>query len=77
MVDIGDRDFAAGLAFVAFSRVSTIDGLVLARDINPARLRDTNLVQMRQREEARLADLARQTIVDFQELLDDFNRTFI
>ena len=42
VVDIGDCEFATGLAFGAFSRVKAIDGLVLARDINPARLRDAD-----------------------------------
>lgn len=76
VVDIGDREFAAGLALVAFSRVQSLHGLVLARDINPARLQDVESLRARQAEEVRLATLARITADQHAHLLDDFERRY-
>lgn len=76
MVDIGEREFAQGLAFVAFSRVQSIQGLVLARDINPARLRDVDSLRARHAEEVRLAALAQTTAEEHAHLLHDFENRF-
>ena len=58
VVDIGREDFATGLAFVAFSRVRTVEDLGIAQDFLPERLRDTKAIEARIEEEMRLAVLA-------------------
>ena len=75
-MDIGNVEFAPGLAFVAFSRVKSIEGLLLARDINPARLRDTAAIRLRQEEEHRLAELALATLERYWGMLANFETLF-
>jgi hypothetical protein len=36
MIDLGPRAFAAGQTYVAFSRLTSLDGLHLARPLKPA-----------------------------------------
>ena len=75
VVDIGREDFATGLAFVAFSRVRTVEDLGIAQDFLPERLRDTKAIEARIEEEMRLV-LADATSQKYDRSLGYFDREY-
>src|SRR5882762_5592715 len=62
VVELGDKDFAAGLTFVAISRVKTLKGLAFRTHFDHARLKkpketDSMLISMLRRDTERRSQL--------------------
>src|SRR5690606_34488264 len=76
VVDLGAREFATGLTYVAISRVKSLQGLMLLRPIPADRLRKKSTIENRLAEEARLHLLARSTLEQYQHLLETFDTDY-
>lgn len=73
VVDFGDREFSAGLAYVALSRLISFDGLGIFRDFPLSRLTNKRAHQSRLLEEHRLQQMSKQTYDHYQHILANFD----
>lgn len=76
VVDLGRREFAMGLTYVALSRVKSLEGLMLLQDVPIARLQRRDKIAVRLEEEIRLQALAERTLIEHRNLLEHFEETY-